>query len=234
VTDVAFCHLEYDEMKILLVEDDVLLGNGVRTGLVQEGFSVDWVESGKQALASVASADYDLMVLDLGLPEIDGIDVLRSLRSQQNNMPVLILTARDTLADRVTGLDSGGDDFLAKPFDLDELFARIRALLRRQTGRASPVIEHGFIRLDPAGHQVTLQGTEVELSRKEFSLLLRLLENVGRVMSRSSLEESLYSWGEEVESNVIEVHIHHLRKKLGSDLIRTIRGAGYTIDRPKP
>ena len=221
-------------MKILLVEDDVLLGNGVRTGLVQEGFSVDWVESGKQGLAAEASTDYDLMILDLGLPEIDGIDVLRSLRSQQNEMPILILTARDTLADRVTGLDSGADDYLVKPFDLEELFARIRALLRRQTGRASPVIEHGLIRLDPAGHWVTLQGTEVELSHKEFSLLLRLLENVGRVLSRSSLEESLYSWGEEVESNVIEVHIHHLRKKLGSDLIRTIRGAGYTIDRPEP
>ncbi len=220
-------------MKIILAEDDVLLGNGVRTGLVQGGFNVDWVESGRKALAAVASGEYDLMILDLGLPELDGIDVLKTLRGQQDDIPVLILTARDTLADRVSGLDTGADDYLVKPFDLDELFARIRALLSRHTGRATPIIEHGTIRLDPAGHRVTSDGVEIELSHKEYSLLLRLLENTGRVMSRSSLEESLYSWGEEVESNVIEVHIHHLRKKLGSGLIRTIRGAGYTIDKLK-
>lgn len=220
-------------MKIILAEDDVLLGNGVRTGLIQEGFNVDWVESGRQALAALASGEYDLMILDLGLPELDGIDVLKSLRGQNNDIPVLILTARDTLADRVSGLDTGADDYLVKPFDLDELFARIRALLRRHTGRATPIIEYGKLRLDPAGHRVTNNGVEIELSHKEYSLLLGLLENTGRVMSRSSLEESLYSWGEEVESNVIEVHIHHLRKKLGSELIRTIRGVGYTIDKLK-
>jgi DNA-binding response OmpR family regulator len=218
-------------MKILLVEDDALLGNGVQAGLVQEGFSVDWVQDGKQALSAATVGHYDLMILDLGLPEIDGMEVLRILRCRQDGIPVLVLTARDTLSDRVSGLDGGADDYMVKPFDLEELCARVRALARRQTGRSTPLIEHGIIRLDPAGHTVTLDCLAVELSHKEFSLLLKLLENVGRIMSRSTLEEALYSWGEEVESNVIEVHIHHLRKKLGSSLIRTVRGAGYTIDR---
>lgn len=218
-------------MKILLVEDDALLGNGVQAGLVQEGFSVDWVQDGKQALSAATVGHYDLMILDLGLPEIDGMEVLRILRCRQDGIPVLVLTARDTLSDRVSGLDGGADDYMVKPFDLEELCARVRALARRQTGRSTPLIEHGQIRLDPAGHTVTLDCTAVELSHKEFSLLLKLLENVGRIMSRSTLEEALYSWGEEVESNVIEVHIHHLRKKLGPSLIRTVRGAGYTIDR---
>ena len=218
-------------MKILLVEDDALLGNGVQAGLVQEGFSVDWVQDGKQALSAAAIGHYDLMILDLGLPEIDGLEVLRILRCRQDGIPVLVLTARDTLSDRVTGLDSGADDYMIKPFDLEELCARVRALARRQTGRSTPIIEHGKIRLDPAGHTVTLDCVAVDLSHKEFSLLLKLLGNIGRIMSRNTLEEALYSWGEEVESNVIEVHIHHLRKKLGSSLIRTVRGAGYTIDR---
>lgn len=218
-------------MKILLVEDDTLLGNGVQVGLVQEGFSVDWVQDGKQALSAAIVGKYNLMILDLGLPEIDGMEVLRTLRRRQDGIPVLVLTARDTLSDRVTGLDSGADDYMVKPFDLEELCARVRALARRQAGRSTPIIERGNIRLDPAGHTVSLDGSAVELSHKEFSLLLKLLENAGRIMSRSTLEEALYSWGEEVESNVIEVHIHHLRKKLGSSLIRTVRGAGYTIDR---
>ena len=218
-------------MKILLVEDDALLGNGVQAGLVQEGISVDWVQDGKQALSAATVGHYDLMILDLGLPEIDGMEVLRILRCRQDGIPVLVLTARDTLSDRVSGLDGGADDYMVKPFDLEELCARVRALARRQTGRSTPLIEHGQIRLDPAGHTVTLDCAAIELSHKEFSLLLKLLENVGRIMSRSTLEEALYSWGEEVESNVIEVHIHHLRKKLGSSLIRTVRGAGYTIDR---
>lgn len=218
-------------MKILLVEDDALLGSGVQTGLAQEGFNVDWVQDGKQALSAAATGQYELMILDLGLPGIDGMEVLRKLRCKQDCIPVLVLTARDTLSDRVSGLDSGADDYMVKPFDLEELCARVRALSRRQVGRSTPVIEHGNIRLDPAGHTVTLDCEAVELSHKEFSLLLKLLDNAGRIMSRSTLEEALYSWGEEVESNVIEVHIHHLRKKLGSSLIRTVRGAGYTIDR---
>lgn len=218
-------------MKILLAEDDALLGDGVRAGLVQAGFSVDWVQDGALALSAMAVNQYDLLILDLGLPEIDGMKVLRTLRNRQDNTPVLVLTARDTLQERVAGLDSGADDYMLKPFDLEELCARVRALARRQTGRSMPLLEHGDICLDPAGHNVTQAGAQVELSQKEFSLLQKLLENTGRIMSRSTLEEALYSWGEEVESNVIEVHIHHIRKKLGSGLVRTIRGVGYTIDK---
>jgi len=218
-------------MKILLAEDDTLLGDGVRTGLVQAGFSVDWVQDGAMVLSAMAVNQYDLLILDLGLPEIDGMKVLRTLRNRQDNTPVLVLTARDTLQERVAGLDSGADDYMVKPFDLEELCARVRALARRQTGRSQPVLEHGDLCLDPAGHKVTLAGAQVELSQKEFSLLQKLLENTGRIMSRNILEEALYSWGEEVESNVIEVHIHHIRRKLGPSLVRTIRGVGYTIDK---
>jgi len=219
-------------MKILLAEDDQLLGDGVCAGLSQEGFTVDWIQDGRQALTAIATADYDMMILDLGLPGIDGMKVLHRLRQDNNDIPILILTARDTLSDRVKGLDGGADDYMVKPFDLEELCARVRALSRRKAGRASPLLKHGTLHVDPAAHRVTLDGTPVELSGKEFALLLKLLENTGRVLSRASLEEALYSWGEEIGSNVIEVHIHHLRKKLGAGLIRTIRGIGYTIDRP--
>lgn len=218
-------------MKILLVEDDVLLGDGVRVGLSQAGFIVDWLQNGEQALLATAVGHYDVMILDLGLPKIDGMNVLHTLRSRQDNIPVLVLTARDTLSDRVAGLDGGADDYMGKPFDLEELCARVRALARRQEGRGNPVIEHGNIRLDPAGQSVTLDGVAVGLTHKEFTLLLILIENAGKVMSRSKLDEALYSWGEEVESNAIEVHIHHLRKKLVSGLIRNVRGVGYIIDR---
>ncbi len=219
-------------MRLLLVEDDSLLGEGIRAGLAQAGFAVDWVKDGEQARAALESEPYALMVLDLGLPRLSGEEVLRRLRGKSSSLPVLILTARDTVADRVKGLDAGADDYLVKPFDLDELTARLRALLRRSGGRAAPVIRHGKLEVDPAAHTAALDGRPVDLSPKEFAVLLHLLENAGRVRSREQLEQSLYGWGEEVESNAVEVHIHHLRKKLGSELIRTLRGVGYMIDKP--
>ncbi len=219
-------------MRLLLVEDDKLLGDGIQAGLHQAGYAVDWMENGEDAEAALRTEDYELMVLDLGLPGRSGLDVLKSLRAKDNDLPVLILTARDTVSDRVKGLDAGADDYLIKPFDLNELNARIRALLRRHKGRANPVIAHGKLILDPAAHTVTLDGAPVSLSQREFAILQMLLENRGKVMSRARLEEGLYAWGEEVESNAVEVYIHHLRKKLGSGLIRTMRGVGYVIDKP--
>ncbi len=218
-------------MRVLLVEDDRLLGDGVLNGLRQAGYAADWVYDGEQADAALKTEEYDLVVLDLGLPKKSGIDVLRDLRGRGKSVPVLILTARDTTEDKVIGLDSGADDYLIKPFDLDELLARIRALARRKSGRSVPLITHGEIVLDPAAHTVTKAGAVVDISPKEFTLLQTLLDNSGRVVSRSRLEESLYAWNEEVESNAIEVHIHHLRKKLGAELIRTIRGVGYIVDK---
>ena len=218
-------------MRLLLVEDDETLGNGVQTGLAQMGYAIDWVKDGQAAETFLKSQPYDLLILDLALPRKTGMEVLRDIRAAGDKIPVLILTARDTAADKVSGLDSGADDYLAKPFDLDELGARIRALLRRHSGRSEPVLTHGDIVLDPASHTVTQDGRLVELSPKEFTLLQMLLENCGRVLSRQRLEESLYSWKDEVESNAVEVHIHHLRKKLGSALIRTIRGVGYVVDK---
>lgn len=220
-------------MRLLLVEDDAMLGDGVRAGLTQDGFTVDWVQDGAAAQLAIQAEPYALVILDLGLPKLAGLDLLKQLRQSGNALPVLILTARDTVADRVKGLDSGADDYLIKPFDLDELAARIRALLRRNTGRATPQICHGDIVLDPAAHSVTLSGTPVELSTREFAVLQALLESTGRVLSREQLEQQLYGWHDEVESNAIEVHIHHLRKKLGTDLIRTVRGVGYMIDKVK-
>lgn len=219
-------------MRVLLVEDDRLLGDGVLNGLRQAGYAADWVYDGEQADAALKTEEYDLIVLDLGLPKKSGIDVLRDLRGRGKSVPVLILTARDTTEDKVIGLDSGADDYLIKPFDLDELQARIRALARRKSGRSVPLITHGDIVLDPAAHTVTKAGTVADIAPKEFTLLQTLLDNSGRVVSRSRLEESLYAWNEEVESNAIEVHIHHLRKKLGAELIRTIRGVGYIVDKP--
>ncbi|MCW8918531.1 MAG: response regulator [Gammaproteobacteria bacterium] len=217
-------------MRLLLVEDDPLLGDGLRAGLRQHGYTVDWLRDAASAEAALASEHYALMVLDLGLPDRSGLTVLKQLRQRGDDLPVLILTARDTVEDRIRGLDSGGDDYLLKPFDLDELAARLRALLRRHSGRADNTIQHGELALNPVAHAVTLAGRPVELPPREYAVLQLLLENSGRVMSRSRLEESLYSWDGEVESNAIEVYIHHLRKKLGSDLIRTIRGVGYIID----
>ncbi len=218
-------------MRILLVEDDPLLGDGIRAGLKQAGYAVDWVQDGSTAKLSLESGDYSLMVLDLGLPKLSGMAVLNWLRGKGITLPVLILTARDTVADRVAGLDAGADDYLIKPFDLDELIARLRALSRRSGGQASPLLLHGSVELDPAARQVRKNGQTVELSAREFTLLHELMLHAGRVQSREQLEERLYGWGEEVESNSVEVHVHHLRKKLGSDLIRTLRGVGYVIDK---
>lgn len=219
-------------MRVLLVEDDPQLGDGLTVGLRQAGFAVDWVKDGAAADHVLATEDFDLLVLDLGLPRLSGMDLLVRLRARQQDLPVLILTARDATADKIAGLDGGADDYLVKPVDLDELAARIRALSRRAAGRAQPVLRHGGLELDPASHRVTLDGAPVELSAREFALLQALLENAGRVMSRAQLEGSLYGWRDEPESNVLEVHIHHLRRKLGSSLIKTLRGVGYTIARP--
>ena len=218
-------------MRILLVEDDALLGDGVRVGLKQAGFAVDWTQDGQAAKLALETEDYALMVLDLGLPKLSGTDLLKWLRARQLTMPVLILTARDTVADRVAGLNAGADDYLIKPFDLDELIARLNALLRRSAGQVNLILQHGDIALTPSTHQVSKNGQAVELSAREFSLLHELLLHVGRVQSREQLEQHLYGWGEEVESNSVEVHVHHLRKKLGSALIRTLRGVGYVIDK---
>lgn len=218
-------------MRILLVEDDPQLGDGLTIGLRQAGFAVDWVKDGNSADRALQSETFDLVVLDLGLPRLSGMEVLTRARSRRQTLPVLILTARDATGDKVSGLDAGADDYLVKPVDLDELAARIRALTRRSAGRAAPLLTRGNLALDPAAHSVTLAGAPVELSSREFSLLQMLLENAGRVLSRSQLEQSVYGWRDEPDSNALEVHIHHLRRKLGSDLIRTLRGVGYTIPR---
>lgn len=218
-------------MRILLVEDDPQLGDGLTVGLRQSGFAVDWVRDGHAADLALHAESFDLVVLDLGLPKLGGMEVLKRARARGQDMPVLVLTARDATGDKVAGLDAGADDYLVKPIDLDELAARIRALTRRSAGRAAPLLTHGELTLDPAAHVVTRAGLPVELSTREFSLLQLLLENAGRVLTRSQLEQSLYGWRDEPDSNALEVHIHHLRKKLGSELIRTLRGVGYTIAR---
>ncbi len=217
-------------MRLLLVEDDPLIGDGIRAGLRQEDYSVDWFTEARTAEMALQSEQYDLMILDLGLPDKSGLEILKRLRSQGSELPVLILTARDAVSDRVAGLDTGADDYMLKPFDLDELSARLRALLRRSSGRASSEIIHGDIILDPAAHSVSKGGEKIDISPREYAVLHLLLSSAGKVMSRSRLEEGLYSWDGEVESNAIEVYVHHLRKKLGADLIRTIRGVGYIID----
>jgi DNA-binding response OmpR family regulator len=217
-------------MRVLLAEDDDLLGDGLKTGLKQEGYTVDWVKDGQSAENALLDNEFDLVVLDLGLPKKAGLDVLKYIRSSGKHLPVLILTARDSVQDRVTGLDSGADDYLVKPFDLDELCARLRVLQRRTGGRSAPLIVHGNISLDPAAHKVLLNGESINLSMREFVLLQHLMENLGRVIPRARLEEKLYGWDAEVESNSLEVFIHHLRKKLGTDFIRTVRGVGYMIE----
>ena len=216
-------------MRILLVEDDPELGDGLTVGLRQAGFAVDWLRDGHGADQALQSESFDFVVLDLGLPRLSGMEVLNRARGRGQAMPILILTARDATGDKVSGLDAGADDYLVKPIDLDELTARIRALTRRSAGRAEPLLTHGELSVDLAAHRVTLSGQEVELSSREFSLLQQLLENAGRVLTRTQLEQSLYGWRDEPDSNALEVHIHHLRKKLGSELIRTLRGVGYTI-----
>ncbi len=208
-----------------------MLGASVQRGLKLEGHAVDWVQDGLAAGAALSGEPYDLVLLDLGLPGRGGLEVLSELRRQRKSTPVLILTARDSVVDRVSGLDAGADDYLVKPFDLDELAARIRALLRRSSGRAEPILEVAGLRLDPAAHEVTLDGELVALSAREFTLLQVLLEHPGRPISRARLEERLYGWGEEVESNAVEVHIHALRRKLGPRWIKTLRGVGYVVPR---
>ena len=216
-------------MRLLLVEDDPMVGESIRDGLVQEGYTVDWVRDGKGAETALGAEPYAAVLLDLGLPRMDGLDVLRAARAQRNDVPILVITARDAVADRIKGLDAGADDYLVKPFDLDELAARVRALVRRAEGRAEPVVRHGPIALEPATRAVTLRGRPVELSGREFALLQALLARPGAVLSRAQLEERLYGWDEEVGSNAVEVHIHNLRRKLGADTIRNVRGVGYTI-----
>jgi len=206
-----------------------MIGEALRAGLKREGFTVDWVHEARAAEAVLGSEPFELLLLDLGLPGSDGLTLLRRQRERGLAIPVLILTARDAVADRVAGLDAGADDYLIKPFDLDELAARIRALLRRRAGRPAPGIEHLGVTLDPAGHRVTREGTDVPLSPREFALLQLLMERPGTILSRAQLEERLYGWGEEVESNAVEVHVHGLRKKLGSDFILTVRGVGYRV-----
>ena len=219
-------------MRILLAEDDPMIGDSLRKGLRGEGFTVDWVQDGRSAEQALETADYALVLLDLGLPGKDGLAVLNGWRRRGLTVPVLILTARDAVPDRVKGLDSGADDYLVKPFDLAELLARMRALLRRQAGRARDLIEIGALRLDPAAHSVEYRGQPVALSAREFALLRALLERPGAVLSREQLEDRLYGWGEEVESNAIEVHVHNLRRKLNPHVIRTVRGVGYRLGEP--
>ena len=217
-------------MRLLLVEDDPMIGDAIRSGLKREGFTVDWVREARAAEAVLRSEPFELLLLDLGLPGRDGLTLLKSAaRAHGLALPVLIITARDAVSDRVQGLDAGADDYLIKPFDLDELAARIRALLRRRSGRGAPGIEHLGVTLDPAAHQVRRDGADVALSPREFALLQLLMERPGTILSRAQLEERLYGWGEEVESNAVEVHIHGLRRKLGADYILNVRGVGYRV-----
>lgn len=216
-------------MRLLLVEDDPMIGASVREGLRQDGFGVDWVGDANAAGLALASVEYDVLLLDLGLPGRSGLDLLAALRRRGDTVPVLILTARDGVRDRVRGLDAGADDYLVKPFDLDELAARVRALSRRRAGRADPVLRHGPLELDPTRRTASFRGQPVQLSAREFALLAALLERPGAILSRARLEERIYGWGEEVESNAVEVHIHSLRRKLAPEVIRNVRGVGYCV-----
>ena len=218
-------------MRILLAEDDPLLGDGLRAGLRQLGFQVDWVQDGLAAERELSSGDYAAAVLDLGLPLKDGLAVLRDLRQRKIATPILVLTARDAVPDRIRGLDLGADDYVVKPVDLHELGARLRSVVRRAHGQLQDALRWGPVLLEPAARQVSLHGAAVPLSTREFDLLQVLMLNAGRVLSREQLEQQLYSWGHQVESNAIEVHIHHLRRKLQPELIQTLRGVGYTVPR---
>lgn len=217
-------------MRILLAEDDSMLGDGLRAGLRQMGFQVDWVRDGVAAERELRAVDYAAAVLDLGLPGKDGMEVLQALRAARNTTPVLVLTARDAVPDRIRGLDAGADDYVLKPVDLHELAARLRSLVRRSHGVAQDILEAGALSLDPSARQVTWMGEAVPLSTREFDLLHTLMRSAGRVLSREQLEQQMYSWGLEVESNTIEVHIHHLRRKLQADVIQTVRGVGYMLN----
>ena len=218
-------------MRLLLVEDDELLGDAVKTGLTQFGYIVDWLKDGETARSALRSELFELIILDLGLPKLSGINLLQAIRHDGNTTPVIILTARDSIESRVKGLDSGADDYIIKPFDLNELSARIRALVRRSQGRADTVLQYRNISLDPAAHSVMVDEITINVPRREFALLQKLLENSGHVLSREQLMQSIYGWDEDVDSNALEVHIHNLRKKLNANFIRTIRGVGYMAEK---
>jgi two-component system response regulator QseB len=216
-------------MRLLVVEDDQMIGESMQHGLKNKGLAVDWVRDGKSAELALGNGVYDLMILDLGLPHKSGLELLTQLRQQGNDLPVLIVTARDSVEDKVAGLNIGADDYLVKPFDFNELDARANAILRRRNGRGNPVIVYGSITLDPITHQITLRGQPIGISAKEFALLHALMAVPGAVLSRAKLEEALYGWDEEVGSNAVEVHIHNLRNKLGAHAIINVRGAGYRV-----
>lgn len=218
-------------MRILLVEDDLSLGDGLSIALKREGFVVDWLTDGVQAFQAIEQEHFDLLILDLGLPRMDGMSILKRIRDKSINCPVLVLTARDSLEDRVLGLDAGADDYVVKPFDVIEIIARIKAIVRRSNGRSVSVIKFGNVEINPDTMIVKYDDQVVNLTRREFVLISELLSRPGHVFTRDALVQSLYGWGEEVESNALEVHIHHLRKKLHSDLIRTIRGVGYVVEK---
>lgn len=216
-------------MRILLIEDDNLIGEGLKIGLTKSGFSVDWFTDGKTGLDAVSSAPYDAVVLDLTLPKLDGLDILQAWRQAKYDVPVLILTARDTLDERVSGLQRGADDYLGKPFALAEVVARLQALIRRRHGLSSPMMEHGDVSFDPTQHKVFLREQPVSLTTREYKLLELFMLNKDRVLSRSTIEEKLYTWDDEVSSNALEVHIYNLRQKLGKQFIRTVHGVGYAL-----
>jgi two-component system response regulator QseB len=218
-------------MRLLLVEDDELLGDAVKTGLIQFGYFVEWLKDGEMARAAMQTNTFELIILDLGLPKLSGTNLLTSIRQRGDTTPVIILTARDSVEDRIKGLDNGADDYLTKPFDFNELIARIRALSRRSLGRAETIIQYKHITLDPASHSVMADNVIINVPRREFALLQKLLENAGHVLSREQLMQSMYAWDDLVDSNVLEVHVHNLRKKLNTQLIRTIRGVGYMIEK---
>jgi len=216
-------------MRVLLVEDDRMIGESIRAALRQDGSAVDWVRDGRSAESTLGTEQFDLVLLDLGLPQQDGIEILRAMRSRHDQTPVIVLTARDALPDRVAGLDAGADDYLVKPFELEELAARIRAVTRRKSGRAEPAIEVGEVRLDPSMRQVTRNGEPVVLSAREYAVLEALMMRPGAILSRAQLEDRLYGWGDAIESNAVSVYIHQLRRKLGADFIRNVRGVGYYV-----
>ena len=216
-------------MRILLVEDDIQLGESLEAALRLEQYAVDWIRSGDPVRATLSATPYDLLILDLGLPGVPGMQVLRQLRSDKHLLPVLLLTARNTLADKVDGLDSGADDYLTKPFEMDELFARVRSLLRRKGDNKTQQLQAAGITLDPVDKLVTYNSEPVTLTAREFAILEILIRNAGRFVSRARLEEGIYSWGEEVGSNTVEVYVSRLRKRFGSDSIETMRGVGYRI-----
>ncbi len=218
-------------MRLLLVEDDELLGDAVKTGLTQFGYIVDWLKDGEAARSAIRCESFELIILDLSLPKLSGLSLLQSIRNENNTTPVIILTARESVEDRIKGLDHGADDYITKPFDLNELSARIRALIRRSQGRAESILKYRNITLDQAAHSVLVDDVPVNVPRREFSLLQKLLENPGHVLSRDQLMQSIYGWEEDVDSNALEVHIHNLRKKLNANFIRTIRGVGYMVEK---